>query len=386
MSQNVLFVYPSTQPYSGQTAATLLAINELSKTGWNCETVIFVGLDRSNANFIKYWRFIKGTFCSWFLLILCVARRSSPICFNHPQSLVSFFRMGLPHLLFRRLLPARRFVSSVHGNEFMNWPKRSFKMKFYLRILNASDIITVLGNKQLKYLSELGVSSDKLIVLPNCCDAPPLDIKSVKTKHTSLIKNELAPFVLLHLSLLIESKGFVKFLTSSAQFASNHSDRPIKVVLCGPLVHTSNHERFNNSTDKASWIDKQISSLNSLPNVTAEWIPGAIGAEKARLFTEAHCFVMPTRYPVEVQPLVLLEAMAAGCCIIASDQGEIPSTIKDGTGLCLKDISTEALSNAIGVVATDHKFRLESALAARDLSSGMYSRSSYRKNWSKLLA
>ena len=258
-------------------------------------------------------------------------------------------------------------------------------MRFYLKILSASDLITVLGEKQLQFLMELGVPSKKLVILPNCGDETPLASEKVREKHFKLQRDPDASIVLLHLSLLIESKGFVKFLEACALFSSSHRDRNIKVVLCGPITNTFHDESFSNSAEKVNWIENKISKLNSMPNVTAKWIPGAIGSQKTSLFHEAHCFVMPTRYPVEVQPLVLLEAMAAGCCIIASDQGEIPSTMGDSVGLCLRDTSEKALSKAISKIAIDHNFRSKSALAAIELSSSIYSRTSYGSNWHKIL-
>lgn len=383
--EKVIFVYPVTKPYSGQTVATLIAMDELKKLGWRCVPVGFSGLDRSVPKYLGFLLYVLSTCNALIRLLVCLLPSKAPICFNHPQSLISFMRMGIPHLVIRYLMPHRRIITSVHGNQFMNWDQESLKMRFYIKILHASHLITVLGEKQRNHIAKLNVPLEKIKILSNCCESQPLEIDQVKAKHSSLARHPDKPLVILHLSLLIESKGFPEFLNACTLFAKDVCDRPVTVVLCGPLTSTSDGENFENLEVKSAWIKEKIASLNKIENVTATWIPGATGVEKSYLFNEAHCFVLPTRYPVEVQPLVLLEAMAAGCYIITSDQGEIPTTLASNAGLSLGDVSPDKLAQEIGKMSVDHFLRLETALAARQLCVSKYSRATYAKNWDTIL-
>jgi glycosyltransferase involved in cell wall biosynthesis len=63
--------------------------------------------------------------------------------------------------------------------------------------------------------------------------------------------------------------------------------------------------------------------MNQSGRIQLEWIRGARGAEKQALFEQAQIFVLPTQYPVEAQPLAVLEAMAHGCAIVTTDVGEL---------------------------------------------------------------
>ncbi len=386
MTYPVLFIYPVTQPYSGQTVATKLAIRELEARSWDCTGLGLPGLDRSESWLLNLLRFGGRMLGDW-LRIARAARGGQPaICFNHSQSYAGFLRMGVPHLVLRRLFPRRRIVTSLHGNVFATWAPDSRIMRVFLRILAASDRITVLGDTQRDKLIELGVAPDKLVILPNTGDVELLPAEAVAAKQNALHGDPNAPLVLLHLSLLIESKGFMEFLEGSERLARTGIGRPLEIVLCGPLVFTPYCTQMTTIEAKAAWIEEKIAALNALPGVTARWLPGAVGAEKTRLFDRAHIFVFPSRYPVEAQPLVLLEAMATGCCVVTSDQGEIPSTIGAGCGICLGDVSPAYLAAAIEDYARDHAARSSAALNGRARVESNFSKEAYGQRWDDLLS
>jgi glycosyltransferase involved in cell wall biosynthesis len=56
------------------------------------------------------------------------------------------------------------------------------------------------------------------------------------------------------------------------------------------------------------------------------------GEEKRRLFLESDCLCLPSRYPHEGQPLVLLEALAYDLPVVATRWRAIPETLLPGTG------------------------------------------------------
>ncbi|MAT39310.1 MAG: hypothetical protein CL946_06875 [Ectothiorhodospiraceae bacterium] len=388
MTRAAVFAYPQALSYSGQTAATLLAIRELRSMGWDCRPIEFIALDRTQSPILRYLHYGFGVIRAWAWLAASVLRGRPVIVFNHGQSLASFLRMGLPHLALRRLFPRRPFVTSLHGSVFMTWAIESREMRFFLRLLNASDKITVLGAAQRKRLIELGISAGRVIVLPNTADLALATEDRVRAKHVALAENPKASLVLLHLSLLIESKGYFEFLEACYAFANSETrlDRPIDILLVGPMAFTGYCTRFTTPEIKRAEIESKIEALNALPGVSAKWIEGANGAEKEALFESAHIFVFPSRFPVEAQPLVLLEAMAAGCALVTSDQGEIPSTVGEGSGSCLTDVSEQTLAEALGSYNEDHNKRLAAALSGRRRAARDFSAKTYGENWHKLLA
>jgi glycosyltransferase involved in cell wall biosynthesis len=83
---------------------------------------------------------------------------------------------------------------------------------------------------------------------------------------------------------------------------------------------------------------------------------------------------MPTTRQ-EGLPLTILEAMANGLPVIASDIGGISQVIKDGgDGLLVKPGDVSELINAIKVLKNDEGMRLEFSNAAREKIEDKYSK------------
>lgn len=88
-------------------------------------------------------------------------------------------------------------------------------------------------------------------------------------------------------------------------------------------------------------------------------------AEVADLLGRADVLVLPSRS--EGQPMALLEAMAHGMCVVASDVGGIPEMLAHGrAGMLVPPDDVEALGSALRRVLTDTGLRQELGAAARD--------------------
>lgn len=70
------------------------------------------------------------------------------------------------------------------------------------------------------------------------------------------------------------------------------------------------------------------------------------GADKTQLLRASDCLCLPTRYPAEGQPLVLLEAMAADLPIVATRWAGIPDLVPPGTPL-VRPGDASALASAL---------------------------------------
>jgi len=90
------------------------------------------------------------------------------------------------------------------------------------------------------------------------------------------------------------------------------------------------------------------------------------------LMRRANVFVLPSY--AEGLPVSLLEAMAAGCAVVATNVGGVPDVITDGVdGLIVPAGNPEALAAAIGRILRDPAFARSLGNAARETIANRYS-------------
>ena len=149
---------------------------------------------------------------------------------------------------------------------------------------------------------------------------------------------------ILYLGSLLRSKGVFEILEA----ASLLDERGIRArfVLAGEWVHTE--DRLAAHTFLR---ERRLDGGVSFPGVVQ-------GALKAELLEDADIFAFPTYYPLEGQPLVILEAMAAGLPVVSTPRAAIPDCVVDGkTGILVEERDREALAEALTVLILDPERR-----------------------------
>ena len=129
---------------------------------------------------------------------------------------------------------------------------------------------------------------------------------------------------------------------------------------------------FAGNGEVGQW--KQMASSLGLPEERCRFI-GPVGYDlMPYLYPLASAFVLPSYS--ESFPLTLLEAMASGTPVIASDVGGVPEMITSGsTGLLVPPRDHHALAEAIGTVLSDHRLARSMCVRARDLVTDEFSAS-----------
>jgi glycosyltransferase involved in cell wall biosynthesis len=154
------------------------------------------------------------------------------------------------------------------------------------------------------------------------------------------VRPEARPFQVLFLGLCSEEKGL--FTAASAILAANRAAHAPKAEPRFVLVAAGSFPDF---------------ATGSLFEELCRQHPAAVryagpvhGAEKTRLFRTSHCFCLPTRYPAEGQPLVLLEAMAHDLPVAATHWRAIRDTVPAGTDLLPPDAEPEVLAELLAKI------------------------------------
>lgn len=383
--QSILMIYPATEKFSGQTAATIEILKVFSDSEkWHLVPLTFPSWKRKGKNPIyNIVSFIFRLFSFWGKLFKYIFIKDAIIYINHTQSMASFIRMGIPHLLISKLNKSAKFIVSLHGHIFMTWEKGTFKHNFFKALMKNSSLITVLGNKQKdKLTADYKIDSKKVQIVNNPCEFNLIP-KDENHKIHSLTNGQAIKT--LHLSLLIESKGFVKYLETLEAISRSENTKKIEAVLCGPLCFTKFCTKFENEPSAERWIHDKVAEINKSEFVSAQWIPGAFGKEKEKLFKEAHIFMFPSQYPVEAQPLVLIEAMSAGCALITTTAGEIAEEVQGSQAIIVEDVTVQNLkTQLLSLIRNDEK-RLEMSKSSISRASE-FGLDVYKEVWGKIFS
>lgn len=381
---NVFISFIKVSTFSGQTAATQLIKKLLAEDNYQFHDIYLYPFLRSKNNVIlSVFDWVFKTL-SVIPSVISLLFSNKPILYiNLGQGYFSFFRVlwwYLPIRLFRINLPV---IISLHGHSFVEWKANSTKTIIFRKILNSAKFVTILGKSQADRLIEFGVKSTKIKFIPNTIDSEIIPIDDIVAKQ-SLIEEK--PINVLFLSLLVESKGYPEYLEALYLIAQSESLIKFNAILCGPITKTAFCTRFPLVDDAKFWIEEMVKKINDVPNskVKLEWINGAKGKEKLALYNQAQIFVLPTSYPNEAQPLVLLEAMAAGCALITTSVGEIPSTVSKNEAIILDPINPKSIADAILLLSNNDNLRNEKVFSGWKLVNDNFSLELYKKNWIKL--
>lgn len=382
-NSTIFFSYTKPENYSGQTAATELLLNTFSERGFHCVPIILYPPGKNSKNsFSRYFKMATQQISSLPSLLKLIFYREPILHVNLGQSYWSFIRVAIWFFPIKLINRGIKVVTSLHGNIFMLWKPSDKLSRFLLKFLNSSMIVTVLGDNQKRKLIQLGLAAQKIRVIPNSCDINVVSDSFIVEKH----KCDNSVINLLHLSLLLESKGFPLYLESLEILAKKDIPRPIKAILCGPITSSPYCSRFKNGEEKRNWIEKKIELINRTSNgkLIVQWIPGASGSIKQNLFKEAHIFILPTQFPVEAQPIVLLEALSSGCGIITSTVGEILSTLNTECAVFIKEFEAQVIADEINKLISNQQDRMAMAINGAKLVRGPLSLESHIAKWEEI--
>jgi glycosyltransferase involved in cell wall biosynthesis len=158
------------------------------------------------------------------------------------------------------------------------------------------------------------VDGDRVRVVYN--GIPPTIYEACKNRYRS--SRDSAPKTVLFLGGLIESKGFFDLLRCVPYVLEQTTD--VRFVFVGDTS-------FPEAKRAMEWAKEH--SLDSYVN----FMGPRSGDEKTRIFQESDVFAFPTWYPLEGQPVAMIEAMAAGLPVLTTRHATIPEILGDEGGI-----------------------------------------------------
>lgn len=204
-------------------------------------------------------------------------------------------------------LLGKKIIIHIHGNYIHQEYKQllGIKKKLYYFVLSLADKGIVLSPMLRNNLEPFLDDSDIHVVFNFVENAvstscPVKQFHELRIIYLSNLMTEKGIFDLLDALLILKSKG----IAYRARIAGNI---PANLKLR---------------------VDAKIFSISE----TTEYLGVVREKEKFQLLGWANVFVLPTYYSTEGQPIAILEALASGNIVLATDQGGIPDIFSNENG------------------------------------------------------
>lgn len=201
---------------------------------------------------------------------------------------------------------------------------------------------------------------DRIQVVPNTiasemlCSSDEVEAKMQRTNKRKTV---------LYLSNFIPSKGYALLIEALEQMEARQPDTNFFLRMIGAFPSEKAKEEVQKRVAQSS-IQAKIDLIGPLRD----------RSRVREIFMDADIFCLPTYYPQEAQPLVLLEAMNAACAIVASRHASIPEFIDhERNGLLVEKKNTEELSHALEELIMNDDSMISLARAARKTFSERFS-------------
>ncbi len=337
--EKTLIVGPLPPPYHGVAVMIKWLVEGLRKRN----EISFIHLNtqdpQKNKGFGKFtprnsWFALKAIFVLFKLLL---REEIEVVYIPISQNFWGFARDSL-FVLISGFVFRRKVVIHLHGGYFKTFFTESFwlRKKYMKFVFKYVDRGIVLGHC-LKYLLEDVLSEDKIDVVPNGIDAFPFEEIRGERKDNGKFK-------ILFAGVLEQSKGFFDLIKAVPTLARHYPD--IEVVIAGRW-QGNGLKNIVESYVRKNDLEKYV-----------RFVGVVTGEEKMNLFKSSDVFVLPTYYHLEGQPVVILEAMAAGLPVITCERGSIKEMITHKeNGFIVSPFSPEEIAEKISLLIEDKDLR-----------------------------
>jgi glycosyltransferase involved in cell wall biosynthesis len=230
-------------------------------------------------------------------------------------------------------------IVHMHGGGFHHFHARLPRpLRAVVRAtLTRAAVVVALGDRWTRELTVIAPAA-RVVPVPNGVPVPAAVAQpSGGTPHV------------VFLGAIVDAKGAFILIDAWAQLVAAETIVPgARMTLAG-----------NGELDRARRLVEELGIDGSVQ--VPGWLdPGQVG----ELLADADVFVLPSRN--EGQPMALLEAMAHGLCVVATDVGGIPELVEDGrSGFLVPRDEVQALVAVLRKVLTAPDLRADLGAAAR---------------------
>lgn len=224
-------------------------------------------------------------------------------------------------------------VCTAHGKNY--YPERYYRRWAYRwAARNASAFVAVSENLKMFLCKEIGVRNDEILTILNGVDLNHFDNPSYDRGpiRASLgIANKM--HVVITVAALFKVKGHIDLLNAASRLCQSRKDIVFLIVGEGSLEES---------------LREQTKNLRISNNVKFL----GFRSDVPQLLAASDVFVLPSYS--EGMPISIIEAMAAGLPIVATNVGGIPEVVENGAnGYLVEPGEPEALANKISTIVAN---------------------------------
>jgi glycosyltransferase involved in cell wall biosynthesis len=203
--------------------------------------------------------------------------------------------------------------------------KRNWEWKLLLKVIRKSTLSVAIDNKSYRALTEAGCSN--AVCIPNPL-AQEIEQKALQCygNHDQRYQNRI-----IFVGHIIKNKGVFELVEACTQIIGIN-----ELILIGPYEENVQKEltRIARQRNDGAWLK----------------FTGELNMDQV-LDYMVHSPVLALPSYTEGFPMVIIEAMAMGCAVIATDVGAIPEILNIGTklpcGICIPPQKVDSLREAI---------------------------------------
>lgn len=169
-----------------------------------------------------------------------------------------------------------------------------------------------------------GLSSNRGTVLYNFHNLAPAEC---------LPKSDSTPLQLLFVGRIERDKGIVELLNALSEL----SELDFHLNICGKLADKS--------------IEDEVNKLKAKLGDKVSFLGYVVGEDKTKLFHNSDMLILPSYH--EGLPIVIMEALAAGCAIMSTKVGAIPEVLSDDNCYWIDIASVESIKEILSSIQQD---------------------------------
>lgn len=247
-----------------------------------------------------------------------------------------------------------KIIFHIHNRGIaVNSEKRKYRVLY--RWLFKNSVVIHLSEKLIKEeFTNLQLNKTRFYATPN----------GIELKIDNTSKKESDKINLLFLSNLFAEKGIFELLEVFEKLSLEHPN--LFLSIAGAPLHNFDQELNQYLAGKPHLKEK------------IKYHGPVYGEKKMQLLKDSDIFVFPSYFSEECFPLVILEAMAAGLPIVASNIGAVSEIIRtDETGLIFEPENKTELYERINILISDEMLRERLGLNGYELFQKKYTSTAF---------